>query len=130
MPTPVSETRIWTEESTARAATLNEPDADPFDLLCHLAFNGPLRTRRERAERVRRQELDFFRRYGPEARAVLNELLDKYAVDAAPAFAFADALQVPPISKRGNLVEIADLFGGAAQLQQAVTQLQNYLYAN
>jgi type I restriction enzyme R subunit len=26
-----------------------QPDADPFDLLCHVAFNAPLRTRRERA---------------------------------------------------------------------------------
>jgi type I restriction enzyme R subunit len=30
-----------------------QPDADPFDLLCHLAFNAPLRTRRERAQRLR-----------------------------------------------------------------------------
>ena len=35
------------------AAAANQPDADPFDLLCHLAYNAPLRTRRERAERLR-----------------------------------------------------------------------------
>src|SRR6266513_3492301 len=31
------------------AETAKQPDADPFDLLCHVAFNAPLRTRRERA---------------------------------------------------------------------------------
>ena len=38
----------------------DQPEADAFDLLCHLAFNGPLRTRRERADRVRKEERDFF----------------------------------------------------------------------
>src|SRR5438876_9900290 len=40
-------------------ATSNQPEADPFDLLCHLAFNGPLRTRRERADRVKKDEKSF-----------------------------------------------------------------------
>ena len=44
------------------AAATNHPEADPFDLLCHLAFNAPLRTRRERAERLRREQKDFFER--------------------------------------------------------------------
>ena len=42
----------------------NQPDADPFDLLCHLAFNAPLRTRRERAQQLNASERkDFFERY-------------------------------------------------------------------
>src|SRR5207253_7270295 len=48
----------------------NQPEADPFDLLCHLAFNGPLRTRRERADRVKKEEKSFFEKYGPESRAI------------------------------------------------------------
>ena len=55
-----------------------KPDADPFDVLCHVAWGAPLRTRRERAERLRKQHADFFDQYGPKARAVLDELLDKY----------------------------------------------------
>jgi type I restriction enzyme R subunit len=55
----------------------NQPEADPFDLLCHLAFNGPLRTRRERADRVKKDEKSFFEKYGPEARAILADLLEK-----------------------------------------------------
>jgi type I restriction enzyme R subunit len=52
-------------------STSNQPEADPFDLLCHLAFNGPLRTRRERADRVKKEEKIFFEKYGLEARAIL-----------------------------------------------------------
>ena len=38
------------------AEVAGQPDADRFDLLCHLAFNSPLRTRRERADRLRQRE--------------------------------------------------------------------------
>ena len=50
------------------AKVAKQPDADPFDLLCHVAFNAPLRTRRERAEMLRKEKKDFFEQYGPEAR--------------------------------------------------------------
>src|SRR5207244_5279446 len=60
------------------AETAKQPDADPFDLLCHLAFNAPLRTRRERAQRLREEQTDFFDRYGTEAREMLDERIAKY----------------------------------------------------
>ena len=90
----------------------NQPDADPFDLLCHLAFNGPLRTRRERADRVKKEEKRFFEKYGPEAKAILSDLLEKYAEHGTAQFVIPDVLKVPPISERGNVIEIAALFGG------------------
>ena len=111
------------------ATATNQPDADPFDILCHLAFNAPLRTRRERADRLRRDKKDFFDQYGPEAKAILNELLEKYAEHGTAQFVLPDVLHVPPISERGNVMEIAGLFGGPDQLRQAVTQLQTLLYA-
>jgi type I restriction enzyme R subunit len=111
------------------AAAANQPDADPFDLLCHLAFNAPLRTRRERAERLRKDRRDFFDRYGPEARAILEELLDKYADHGTGQFTLPDVLEVTPISEHGNVMEIASLFGGPERLVQAVHQLQTILYA-
>jgi type I restriction enzyme R subunit len=114
-------------DSLATAA--NQPDADPFDLLCHLAFNAPLRTRRERADRLKKEKKDFFDQYGPEAKAILNELLEKYAEHGTAQFILPDVLYVPPISERGNVMEIAGLFGGPDQLRQAVTQLQTLLYA-
>ncbi|MFO0001982.1 MAG: type I restriction-modification enzyme R subunit C-terminal domain-containing protein, partial [bacterium] len=54
------------------------PDADPFDLMCHLAFGAPLRTRRERANNVKKTQAAFFEQYSPSARAILEELLSKY----------------------------------------------------
>ena len=105
------------------------PDADPFDLLCHVAFNAPLRTRRERAQRLREERKDFFDQYAPEARAILNELLDKYAEYGTAQFVLPDALQIPPISDRGNVIEIAKMFGGGDKLRDAVNQLQTLLYA-
>src|SRR5438552_1860757 len=111
------------------AETAKQPNADPFDLLCHLAFNAPLRTRRERAQRLREERKAFFDQYGPEARAILNELLDKYAEHGTAQFVLPDVLKVPPISERGNVIEIAKMFGGSEKLRNAVNQLQSLLYA-
>jgi len=110
-------------------ATSNQPEADPFDLLCHLAFNGPLRTRRERADRVRKEERSFFDKFAPEAKAILGELLEKYADHGTAQFVIPDVLKVPPISERGNVIEIAKLFGGPEKLREAVAKLQALLYA-
>ena len=78
------------------AEAAKQPDADPFDLLCHLAFNAPLRTRRERAERLRTERKDFFDKYGPEAKHILEELLEKYAEHGTTQFAIPEILKVPP----------------------------------
>lgn len=112
------------------AATANQPDADPFDLLCHLAFNAPLRTRRERADRLRRDKKDFFDKYGPEARAILSELLEKYTEYGTAQFVIPEVLKVPPISDHGNVAEIINVFGGAESLKKAVSELQTLLYEN
>lgn len=111
------------------ATVANHPEADPFDLLCHVAFNAPLRTRRERADRLKKEKKDFFDQYGPEAKAILNDLLEKYAEHGTAQFILPDVLHVPPISERGNILEIASLFGGPDHLRQAVVELQTLLYA-
>jgi len=105
------------------------PDADVFDLLCHVAFNAPLRTRRERAERLRKEKQDFFDQFGPEARTILTTLLEKYAEHGTSQLNIPDALEVPPISDHGNIVEIAAKFGGTDQLLAAVGKLHELLYA-
>jgi type I restriction enzyme R subunit len=98
-------------------------------LLCHLAFNAPVLTRRQRADRVKKQQTAFFAYYAPEAREILNDLLEKYAADGELQFTLPDVLKVPPISKHGNVAEIAKQFGGFEQLGTAVSQLQVLLYA-
>ncbi len=107
-----------------------QPDADPLDLLCHLAFDMPLRTRRERADYLRKNRPDFFDQFGPDARNILAALLDKYTDFGPSEFSIPDALQLPPISEHGNVMEITNLFGGAPQMKQAVDRLQALLYAN
>ncbi len=111
------------------AEVTNQLEADPFDLLCHIAFNAPLRTRRERAARVRQEEQSFFEHYGPEARVILDELLNKYTEHGTTQFAMPDILKVPPLSEYGNVIEIAEYFGGAQQMREAIWRLQMLLYA-
>ena len=107
-----------------------QPDADPFDLLCHVAFNAPLRTRRERAEMLRREKTDFFEQYGPEAREVLTEMLAKYIEYGTAQFQIPEILKVPPISERGTVPQIAAFFGGAEKMRAAVSEMQALLYAS
>jgi len=107
-----------------------QPDADPFDLLCYVAFNAPLRTRRERAERLRKGRVDFWEYFKPEARQILNEILDKYVEYGTAEFKIPDILKVEPISQHGNVVEIAAIFGGVGRLSGAIQQMQTLLYAN
>ena len=114
-------------ESLAQQA--GKPEADPFDLLCHLAFNAPVLTRRQRAERVKKERAAFFEKYGPEARTILDGLLEKYAVDGELQFTLPDVLKVPPISQYGNVSEIIGKFGGPDELREAVERLQTLLYA-
>ena len=106
-----------------------QPDADPFDLLCNVAFNAPLRTRRERAEALRREQKVFFDGYGAKAHQVLNDILEKYIDYGVAQFQIPAILKVPPISERGTVMEIAAMFGGAEKLRTAVNQLQALLYA-
>jgi len=110
------------------ATATDQPDADPFDLLCHLAFSAPIRTRRERAQRLRTERQDFFQQFGPEAREVLGELLDKYCEHGTAQFVIPDVLELPPISRRGNVLQIARLFSGEEKLRKAVQDLQTLLY--
>jgi len=111
------------------AKATGHPEADPLDLLCHLAFERPLRTRRERAEHVRKGQPDFFDRYSEQARKILAALLDQYTEHGPGELKIPDALEVGPIARYGNPMEIADLFGGPLEMRQAVDRLQALLYA-
>ncbi|MEI8290947.1 MAG: DEAD/DEAH box helicase family protein [Verrucomicrobiota bacterium] len=111
------------------ASQAGKPEADPFDLLCHLAYNAPIMTRRQRADRVKKHQLAFFNYFKPEAQEILADLLEKYAADGELQFTLPDVLKLPPISHHGNVNEIIGKFGGADQLRNAVNQLQSLLYA-
>jgi type I restriction enzyme, R subunit len=104
-------------------------DADPIDVLVHLAWNQPLATRMDRARRVRKEHADFFEQYQPAAREVLAGLLDKYAQHGISQLDDLAVLEVSPISSLGSPKEIADRFGSAATLREAVSKLGELLYA-
>lgn len=104
-------------------------EADPFDLLCNIAWNAPVLTRKERAARLRKNTPTFFEEYGAQARQILDALLGKYAEHGPSEFSIPDSLKVPPISELGNVSEITQRFGGADQFRAAVVKLQELLYA-
>ena len=99
---------------------------DPFDLICHVAFDAKPLTRRERAENVKKR--DVFARYGEQARAVLGALLDKYADEGVFNLDDANVLRIPPIDKLGTPVELVRAFGGRRGFERAVHDLQSALY--
>ena len=101
-------------------------DLDPFDLICHVAFDARPLTRRERAENVRKR--DVFARYGDQARAVLDALLTKYADDGVINLDDARVLRIPPFSGLGTPVQLVRAFGGRDGFVAAVHDLQAALY--
>lgn len=108
----------------------NLPEADPFDLLCHIAFDAPVLTCKQRAERLRRRKADFFEQYGEDARAILEILLNKYAEKGVEEFNIPTTFKANrEFDLYGNVAEIAQRFGGVQQLREAVKQLQNLLYS-
>jgi type I restriction enzyme, R subunit len=102
-------------------------DLDPFDLICHIAFDQPPLTRRERANNVRRR--DIFSRYGPQARAVLEALLTKYQDEGTMAgLDDTRILEIPPFNSMGTPMQLIGPFGSRAGFEQAVHALQAAIY--
>lgn len=101
-------------------------DLDPFDLICHVAFDRKPLTRRERSENV--QKRDVFAKYGEQARAVLRALLDKYADEGVLNLDDTNVLRIPPLNTLGTPVQLIKAFGGKAGFEDAVHALQNEIY--
>lgn len=101
-------------------------DLDPFDLICHVAFDAKPLTRRERAENVKKR--DAFTKYGDKARAVLDALLAKYADEGVLNLDDASVLKIAPFSSIGMPMELINSFGGKAAYVAAVHDLQSELY--
>lgn len=101
-------------------------DFDPFDLICHVAFDRPPLTRRERAANVRKR--DIFTKYGPQARAVLDALLAKYSDEGVLNLKDPKVLQIPPFNRMGTPMQLIKQFGTRADFEQAVHQMQAALY--
>ncbi len=101
-------------------------DYDAFDLICHIAFDAPPLTRRERAERVKKRNV--FAKYGAKSRAVLDALLQKYADSGLKSVESLETLKVDPLTAFGTPVEIIGAFGGKVAYLSAIRELQAALY--
>ncbi len=120
------------EELAAKGVFLDElaeqvgRDYDAFDLVCHVAFDQPPLTRKERAEKVKKR--DVFAKYGDKARAVLDALLQKYADSGIKSVESLEILKVDPLTSFGTPVEIVSLFGGRPAYLAAIRALEAALY--
>lgn len=102
-------------------------DCDAFDLICHVAFDQPALTRRERAEQVKKR--NYFTKYGEQARKVLEALLEKYADTGIENIDDIKILTLDPFSKMGTASELVSAFGGKTGYIAALHELENQLYA-
>ncbi len=130
--TRISGTETFLEE-LEEAGVLFEPlaelvgkDFGIFDLICHVVYDQPALTRKERAENVKKR--NYFTKYGEKARNVLNALLDKYADEGIENLEDNTILKVPPFNEIGTPVEIVRMFGGKKGFEEAVQRLQVQLY--
>ncbi len=104
-----------------------DKQVDLFDLICHVAYDQPPMTRKERANNVKKR--NYFTKYGDQARNVLEALLDKYADEGIENMESMEVLQVKPLSDFGSTLEIVNgIFGSREKYLQAIKDLENELY--
>jgi len=114
---------IWSalEEDVSR-------ELDPFDLICHIAFDQPPLTRKERAENVKKR--NYFTKYSQSAQNVLNTLLDKYADAGVQQIESIQILKVKPLDELGSPMEIVKTaFGSKQEYEKAITEMEAALYS-
>lgn len=102
-------------------------DFDAFDLICHVAFDQPPLTRRERAEQVKKR--NYFAKYGEQARQVLESLLEKYADTGIENIEDIKILTLDPFKNMGTANELVTAFGGKIAYIAALQELEQHLYA-
>lgn len=101
-------------------------DLDDFDLICHIAYNVPAMTRKERAQAVR--DSGYLDQFSDAARTVLNALLDKYASAQIQDLDDMEILCLKEFQEIGSVPTIVRIFGGKDQYIRAAQALENELY--
>ncbi|MBP7583461.1 MAG: DEAD/DEAH box helicase family protein [Spirochaetes bacterium] len=101
-------------------------DLDIFDLVCHVAWDRPALTRRERAENVKKR--NYFAKYGEKARTIIESLLEKYADEGIENIEDLSVLKIDPFNKIGTPAEIVSIFGGKEQYLAAIRELEAEIY--
>ena len=101
-------------------------DVDLFDLICHVAFDQPPLTRKERANNVKKR--NYFTKYSEQARKVLETLLDKYTDEGVTNLESLEVLKVKPLADYGSPMEIINEFGNKENYLKAIKELEVELY--
>ncbi|MGF1765699.1 EcoAI/FtnUII family type I restriction enzme subunit R [Aliivibrio kagoshimensis] len=102
-------------------------EMDPFDMICHVVYDQPAFTRKERADNVKKR--NYFTKYGDTAQQVLSNLLDKYADEGVQEIENIHVLKVKPFDEMGRPLEIIKKgFGGKSQYLEAVNELEAAIY--
>ena len=116
---------LWEPLADEVQAKTGKP-LDAFDLICHVAFDQPPLSRRERAESVKKR--NYFGKYQGAARQVLEALLEKYADTGIEPIEDLKILQLPPFNRMGAPMELVRVFGGKAGYAKALSELEQQLY--
>jgi type I restriction enzyme R subunit len=103
-----------------------EKNLDLFDLICHIAYDQPPLTRRERADKVKKR--NYFTKYGEQSRKVLEALLDKYADEGIENIESIEVLRIKPFNEIGSPLEIIRHFGSKEKYLEAIKELEVELY--
>ena len=101
-------------------------DMDVFDLICHIAFDKPPLTRKERAEQVIKR--DYFSKYEGKAKLVLEAVLHKYIESGVTSIEETSVLKLKPLSDLGSAVELVNAFGKRKDFEKAIKELEDELY--
>jgi len=103
-----------------------EKNLDLFDLICHIAYDQPPMTRKERADKVKKR--NYFTKYGEQSRKVLEALLDKYADEGIENIESIEVLRIKPFDEFGSPLEIIRQFGSKEKYLEAIKELEVELY--
>lgn len=101
-------------------------DLDPFDLICHIAYDQPPLTRQERSNNVRKG--NYFNKYSETAQKVLNSLLEKYEQEGILSIEKGSVLKVQPLNQLGSPVELVRAFGKHKDFEKAIQELEKEIY--
>lgn len=122
----LSEHGIMFEELSEEVKTKTGKDLSVFDLICHVAFDMPPLTKQERANNVKKR--NYFGKYSEKAKAVLEALVDKFADEDIKAIEDKTILKIQPFNNFGTPMEILNEFGGVEGYENAVKELEQYLF--
>ena len=112
----------------ALSTLMDEPDADPFDILAHIAFGAPIISREQRAESFEIHSKKFVKSMGEDGQKIILALLERYRVTGIENIVSKNAFDMPPFDQMGHVVGVAKKVGGIDNLKKMISQIESGLY--